>query len=126
MAQGTTVLVVDDDPNALVLMGHFLKSLGVPQVNARSGFEALEILRSDEPIALVILDIAMPGMNGIKLAERIRGELGLPDLPLVALSARVDLQTQDMALDAGINEFIYKPFTPDSLRAVLATYGIIG
>jgi CheY-like chemotaxis protein len=114
-------LVVDDDPGTLTLMRHFFRALGYGVICVASGPEALEVLQQgSDRIALVLLDIAMPGMNGIEVAQAIRATRQLADLPIIAVTARADAGVQAEADSAGINLVITKPFDPGTLRGVVS------
>src|SRR5574341_1756295 len=105
------ILVVDDDDATQLLMSRYLESLGIDALVAGNGEQALELLKQHTAeISLVLIDIAMPGMNGYDLARAIRTELALTDLPLIALTARVGPEVGTKALAAGIDEVVAKPF----------------
>ncbi len=118
-----TVLVVDDDQTTLELMHFFIRSLGAQAVVATDGQTALDILSQQaNDISLVLLDIAMPRMDGFAVSRAIRQDLGLRDLPIVALTARAEPEVDLAASDAGINQVVVKPFEPEQLRRVLKGY----
>ena len=81
-----TVLVVDDDPHVLEVIAGMLEDLGCNVVTARSGLEALDQLRRNQRIAILITDINMPGMDGHELAERATNIS--PELRVLQLSGR--------------------------------------
>ncbi|MHC2626378.1 two-component system cell cycle response regulator CpdR [Bradyrhizobium huanghuaihaiense] len=81
-----TVLVVDDDPDVLDVMVGMLQDLGCETVSANSGDQALETLRHNNKISILITDINMPGMDGHELAERARRLR--PELKILQLSGR--------------------------------------
>lgn len=121
------VLVVDDDDATQTLMSRYLQSLGIQAMTAGDGEHALEVLREhSEQIALVLLDIAMPRMNGYELARAVRAEPGLADLPLIAITARVGPHVDTQAIEAGINDIIQKPFEPKHLKRILAELALLG
>src|SRR5262249_26525202 len=101
-----TLLVVDDNDTLLQLMDMLLTHYGANVLLARSGEEALAIARS-RPIDLVILDVMMPGMDGIEVASELKREA--PLLPIILLTAKADLKTRAKAMALGVNEFITKP-----------------
>ncbi len=116
-------LVVDDDPGTLTLMRHFFRALGYGVICAASGPEALEVLQQEpDRVALVLLDIAMPGMNGIEVAQAIRTTRKPADLPIIAVTARADSTIQDEANSAGINMVVTKPFDPSALRTIVSKF----
>jgi len=126
MESGYHVLVVDDDEIALNLMRHYLGAMGVPVLVAEGGEAALDIIRQHtEQVGLVLLDLAMPSMNGLQVCKAIRTDLQLVDLPVVALTACVGPDIDTAVYEAGIDKVITKPFDPQLLRQVLSKYGVI-
>ena len=83
---------------------------------AADGFEALELARRTTP-DLVVLDVMLPGGDGLALLERLRAEPLLRDVPAIVLTASPDYETA--ALAVGAERFITKPFDPDELRAAV-------
>ena len=108
-----TVLVVDDEKYIQAFVSIKLKVSGYRVLTAGSGAEALEIMRNTPP-DLVVLDIIMPGMNGIELLKEIRT---FSDVPVIVLSA---IESQGMVvrqLREGADDYLHKPFNPDELVA---------
>ena len=115
------VLVVDDDPRLLQIIEMYLRVEGYDVVTAENGEDALARLRAHE-VALVILDVMMPGMDGIEACARIRSDPSTVDVPVVmctALSADEDVRR---ARDAGASHMITKPFNLVGLGAVVRSY----
>ena len=115
------VLVVDDDPRLLQIIGMYLNLEGYEVVTAENGEEALAHIAA-RPIALVILDIMMPGMDGVEVCRRIRGNPATSATPVVmcsALSADDDVRR---ARDAGASHMICKPFNLVGLGAVVRSF----
>ena len=83
---GKTILVVDDDPDVLVLSKHFLGAQGYTVVRAEGAFQALERLAESRPDAMV-LDLMMPDRTGVEVLERVRFDPAFADLPVVCFSA---------------------------------------
>jgi two-component system, cell cycle response regulator CpdR len=104
-----TVLVVDDEPTVLHLTGGMLEDLGCHVVTATDGNEALDKLKDDPGIAILITDINMPGLSGYELVERARRMR--PDLQVILLSGR---ETDGHGLP-----LIRKPFLEDDLIRVM-------
>jgi PleD family two-component response regulator len=101
-----TLLVVDDNDTILDLLDMLLSHHGANVLLARSGAECLEIARN-RSIDLVILDVMMPGMDGIEVSATLKREK--PSLPIILLTAKGDLKTRAKAMALGVNEFITKP-----------------
>ncbi|MXZ70994.1 MAG: response regulator [Acidobacteria bacterium] len=111
--QQTCILVVDDDPQTLRYVRDALAESGYSPVVTGDPEELVDLIRMHQP-ALVLLDLLLPGTDGIKLIERIP-ELG--DLPVIFISAYGRDETVVKALDAGAADYIVKPFSPSELTA---------
>lgn len=111
---GTLVLVADDEKGALTLISIMLERSGFSVIQAGDAYSALEILRSQRP-ALFVLDVMMPGMDGIELTGRIRQ---LPEhhlTPIIILSARSDPESVEQGRAAGANSYLSKPILQHEL-----------
>jgi two-component system KDP operon response regulator KdpE len=108
-----TILVVDDEPQLRRAMKATLADLGYSVIEAKSGEEALALLRSDSP-DLVLLDLNMPGIGGLEACRAIRET---SDLPIIVLSVRNTERDKVNALDAGADDFVTKPFGIQELLA---------
>lgn len=110
------VLVVDDDPGVREFAAVALASAGFPTKTAASGEEALADARETRP-ALVVLDVRLPGVSGYEILRRLREELG-PELPVIFLSGeRRDPFDRAAGLLLGADDYLVKPFAPESLLA---------
>jgi PleD family two-component response regulator len=101
-----TVLVVDDNETVLDLLDLLLSNHGSIVLRAQSGSQCLAIVQS-RPVDLVILDVMMPGMDGIKVTAEIKRTT--PSLPIILLTAKDDVATRAAAMALGVNEFVTKP-----------------
>jgi two-component system, OmpR family, KDP operon response regulator KdpE len=108
-----TILVIDDEPQIRRVMRATLASQGYTVTEARSGEEALEMLRGEQP-DLVLLDVNMPGMGGLEVCREIRSR---SDVPIVMLTVRNTERDKVQALDAGADDYVVKPFGIEELRA---------
>jgi two-component system alkaline phosphatase synthesis response regulator PhoP len=104
----TTILVVDDEVGALTLIGIMLERGGFDVLKARDAYAALDILKQKSP-DLIILDVMMPGMNGIELCRQIRSMEAHRNTPVVILSARGDPASVELGLEAGADDYLQKP-----------------
>ncbi|HUF49936.1 MAG TPA: response regulator [Longimicrobiales bacterium] len=104
----TTVLIVDDDPNALDIVKTFLEAKGYTVATARDGNEALAQLEKVQP-ALVLLDVMMPGMDGWEVARVIKNHPSFGRTRVVMLTARSDFADKHEGLRAGADDYIVKP-----------------
>lgn len=114
------ILVVDDEPLWLELIGRFLTDLNFRIVNASSGPEALDILKSDpQGFELVILDKVMVGMDGIEVLRRIKSDPVLKILPVILESADAAPEKILEGIRAGAYFYLTKPFSAEQMRAVV-------
>ena len=109
-----TVLVVDDDPEFRFLHKELLKTFGYAVETAADGVEALALMRPS--VDLVVMDAQMPNMDGFQVAERIRHDAAVADVPIVMVTGLADREARLRAFDLGINDFINKPVDPNELR----------
>jgi signal transduction histidine kinase/ActR/RegA family two-component response regulator len=119
---GKRILVADDNPVNRVLMAEFLSMAGLRMVAACTGQEALDELLhpSGEMPVLVLMDVHMPGMDGMQATRAIRREPHLAGLPILAMTASVLQQEQEECLHAGMNAHLSKPIdTPQMFSALL-------
>jgi DNA-binding response OmpR family regulator len=118
------VLVADDDEDILTLVALRFRRSGLEVILARDGEEALELIQTRAPDAAV-LDIAMPKLTGLEVVRRLRDDEATKSLPIVLLTARAAEKDVELGLEAGADEYITKPFSPQDLYAcvqsVLAT-----
>ena len=118
------VLIADDDEDILTLVALRFRRSGLEVILARDGEEALELIKTRAPDAAV-LDIAMPKLTGLEVVRRIRGSEATKTLPIVLLTALAGEKDVDLGLDAGADEYITKPFSPQDLytcvQSVLST-----
>ncbi|MFD2759160.1 MtrAB system response regulator MtrA [Gulosibacter faecalis] len=111
------VLVVDDDTALAEMIGIVLDSEGYEPTFCSDGALAVAKFRDTEP-DLVLLDVMLPGMDGIEICEAIRGESGVP---IIMLTAKSDTTDVVRGLEAGADDYIVKPFDPKELVARIKT-----
>lgn len=109
------ILVIEDDSQTRRLLKTNLCNRGWRVIEAENGKSGLSLVKCDSP-DLVILDLGLPDMDGISLTKRLRQ---LSDLPVLVLSARSQEQNKIMALDAGADDYLTKPFSTGELHARL-------
>jgi len=120
--QDVHILVVDDVEQNLVAIEALLTRPGVRVLKANSGVAALEILLVQE-VALILLDVQMPNMNGFELAELVRGNPQTRDIPLIFMTAAInEPQRSFRGYQAGAVDFLYKPVEPDILRSKINVF----
>lgn len=118
------VLIAEDNPVNRIYLEQTLDKWGMRFTSAGNGKEALKCLR-EEPFDLCLLDIRMPVLDGLETLVRLRSQEGHPNqhIPVIALTGAVSVEERQEALEAGVDEFLSKPFTPElldrSIRNVL-------
>jgi two-component system, sensor histidine kinase and response regulator len=110
-----TVLIVDDTPDNLTLLGHLLKDEYRVRL-APNGAKALEICSSDEPPDLVLLDVMMPGMDGFEVAKRMREHPNSESTPVIFVTALTTSDAHAKGMELGAVDFITKPINPELLK----------
>jgi two-component system phosphate regulon response regulator PhoB len=118
----TDVLVVEDEPDIRSLIVHHLERDGFRCRTAASGGEALARVRAAQP-DLVVLDLMLPGMNGLEVCRRLRADPATAALPIIMLTAKADEVDRVVGLEMGADDYLAKPFSTKELvarvRAVL-------
>jgi phosphate regulon transcriptional regulator PhoB len=110
------VLVVEDEPDIRSLIVHHLTQDGFRCRTAGDGAEALAQLRAGPP-DLIVLDLMLPGMNGLEVTRRLRAEPAWARLPIIMLTAKADEVDRIVGLEMGADDYIVKPFSPKELLA---------
>jgi DNA-binding response OmpR family regulator len=122
----TTILVVDDEPVVRDVVVRYLRRDGFATLEAGTGEDARELIETQEP-SLVVLDVMLPGTDGLELCRWIRGR---SDLPVILLTARADETDRIVGLELGADDYVTKPFSPRELavrvRTVLRRSGYSG
>jgi CheY-like chemotaxis protein len=118
------IMLVDDEVVMLALLGIAMKRGGYTVIEAESPFMALDLLETGTP-DLIIMDLMMPGIDGVELCSRIRSRPRTAQTPIIILSALTDPSNMKRASDAGANEYLSK-LTPhrdvlDTVRRLLST-----
>jgi CheY-like chemotaxis protein len=114
-----TTLICDDEPSLRELMRLSLET--GPEyafIEASDGGEAIELLESARP-DLIVLDVMMPGTNGIAVLEHLRAHPQLSHTPVIIVSAFATPTDQQRAIAAGATRFVKKPFDPEALRSLV-------
>ena len=110
------IMVVDDEVGALTLIGIMLERGGFEVIKAEDAYSALNTLETVTP-DLLILDVMMPGMDGIELCGHLRSREDTENVPIVILSARGDPESVAAGIDAGANDYLQKPILHHDLLA---------
>ena len=110
------VLIVDDDPAQRRILEETIRQLGFETRCAQGGEQAVQILDSADraAVALVLLDLVMPGMDGIEVLRRVAAKPGRP--PIIVQTAHGSIDAAIMAMRAGAVDFVVKPSSPERLE----------
>jgi DNA-binding response OmpR family regulator len=108
------ILVVDDEPEALEILGFKLKESGFAPLFAPNGAVALKIARDDQP-ALIVLDLMLPEVDGLEVCKILRRDPATAMIPIVMLTARAAEMDRVLGLELGADDYVTKPFSPREL-----------
>ncbi|UJP12147.2 MtrAB system response regulator MtrA [Microbacterium elymi] len=111
------ILVVDDDTALAEMIGIVLRTEGFETAFCADGAKAVDAWRAERP-DLILLDLMLPGMDGIEICTRVRAESGVP---IIMLTARTDTADVVKGLESGADDYIVKPFNPKELVARIRT-----
>ncbi len=106
------ILVVDDEPGVREVVKRYLERDGYEVSTASTGPEALTIIETERDIKLVVLDVMLPGVDGIEIVKRVRRDNAVP---IIMLSARSDELDRVIGLETGADDYVPKPFSPREL-----------
>ncbi len=118
--RGKKIMIVEDDGSSYLFLETFLNRFSPDIVWARTGKQAVELVRKNKDLDLVLMDIRMPEMDGLEATKRIRKTH--PSLPIVAQTAYAQVTDRKLALENGCNDYLSKPISPVELTAMLAKY----
>ncbi|HUN46817.1 MAG TPA: response regulator, partial [Stellaceae bacterium] len=116
---GKTVLLVDDDARNIFALSSALERRGMNVLTATTGSEAITLLDSTRDVAIVLMDIMMPEMDGYETMQVIRANPGFRRLPIIALTAKAMKGDREKCLEAGASDYLAKPVNTEQLLAAL-------
>jgi CheY-like chemotaxis protein len=116
---GRKVLIVDDDVRNIFALSSVLERRGMTVLSAGTGREAINTLESTPDIAIVLMDIMMPEMDGYETMQVIRENASFRRLPIIALTAKAMKGDREKCLEAGASEYLAKPVNTDQLLSAL-------
>lgn len=102
------ILIVDDDPNTLEILRRWLTREGYTTVSADNGRACLETL-GREMVDVIVLDVMMPGLDGLEVCERLRENNAWRTIPVLLLTAKDDIETRSRGMSLGVSEYLTKP-----------------
>ncbi|MFN2396449.1 MAG: response regulator [Bacteroidales bacterium] len=115
------VLIVDDVPENIQVLAHLLNEKGLKVSYADSGIKALKAIKNNLP-DLILLDVSMPGMDGLEVCERLKADKLTTDIPVIFLTAKVDQQDIINGLEKGAVDYVTKPFNARELTKRVFTH----
>lgn len=119
--EGHQIVVADDDPDILGLVSRALTKHGYDVYKARRGEEALSIIRGRKP-SLVVLDILMPGIDGLDICKMMRADVEMAEIPVIFLSALDADRLHQIADEAGATDYLCKPVSLAELLNLIGSY----
>jgi DNA-binding response OmpR family regulator len=102
------IMVVDDDPDSLAILGRYVRREGLIVVEAFSGAECLRLVKERLP-EVIVLDLMMPEMDGFAVCRALKADSITADIPVIMLTARDDIDARAEGMELGVSEFITKP-----------------
>jgi HAMP domain-containing protein/CheY-like chemotaxis protein/signal transduction histidine kinase len=116
---GQTVLLVDDDPRNIFALSSALERRGMKVLTATTGAEAITLIEETPALAIVLMDIMMPEMDGYQTVEKIRQNQAYRRLPIIALTAKAMKGDREKCLQAGASDYLAKPVNTEQLLSAL-------
>lgn len=115
------ILCIEDNNTNLILVSRIVDAEGHELLSAENGLVALSLLEQEIP-DLILLDINMPGINGLELAGKIKADDRLKEIPLIATTANVLVGDRERCLEAGCDDYLPKPLDIRKLRELMRFY----
>jgi CheY-like chemotaxis protein len=112
-------LLVDDDARNIFALSSVLERRGMKVLTATTGTEAIEVINNEPKVAIVLMDIMMPGMDGYETMQVIRSDPNFRRLPIVALTAKAMKGDREKCLEAGASDYLAKPVNTEQLLSAL-------
>lgn len=116
-----TILLIDDSPDNLMILGDILERVGYQVVCAEDGDRGIEQAKRVQP-DLIFMDLKMPGLDGCQACERLRAQENFHLTPIILMSAQSDSTTRELALGAGASGFWPKPISPEKILNDLPSF----
>jgi len=116
MTSAARVVVIEDDPDILELIEYNLRREGFRVATATGGRSGLAAIAREKP-DLVLLDLLLPGLNGLDVCRRLRADAATRDLPVIMVTARGEESDVVLGLGVGADDYVHKPFSPKELVA---------
>jgi signal transduction histidine kinase/CheY-like chemotaxis protein len=117
----TRILLAEDDKINAEIFVQFIESLGYQVILAQDGHQAIKLTLQERP-ALILMDIQMPGMNGLEAIRKVRSQPEIKDIPIIALTALAMAGDQERCLEAGADDYMTKPVPLRQLKKMIRSY----
>lgn len=112
----TRILVAEDDPDIGSLLEHYLRKAGFTATVVTSGRDVMPQIKR-EPPDLVVLDLMLPGLDGLQVCREIRADANIAAIPIIMLTAKAEESDRIVGLELGADDYITKPFSPNEVVA---------
>jgi DNA-binding response OmpR family regulator len=112
----TRILVAEDDPDIANLLAHYLQKAGFETATVGSGRDVLPEIRHQPP-DLLILDLMLPGLDGLEVCRAVRADINTAAIPIIMLTAKAEESDRIVGLELGADDYITKPFSPNEVVA---------
>ena len=112
-------LVIDDSRAVRIIIGNILREAGISVLEAKDGLDALEQIQNDPDIDLLLVDWNMPRMNGLEFIRAVRAQRAFAGTRILMVTSEAEGEQVNLALSAGANEYLMKPFSKEVLIAKL-------
>jgi two-component system chemotaxis response regulator CheY len=119
-------LVVDDSRTVRIIVGTILREIGMSVIEAGDGGQALQMVKDNPDVELVLVDWNMPEMNGLDFIQAIRADPAYSGVRILMVTSEAECDQVTRALNAGANEYLMKPFTREILLAKLNLLDVYG
>lgn len=122
MTRGKKILIIDDDARNIFALTAVLRAKGFATISAAQAGEGIDLIRSDETVGIVFMDMMMPDMDGYTAISKIRDEAKLAAVPIISVTAQAMPGDREKCLAAGANGYISKPIDQDAMLQILHIY----
>ena len=122
MEKSDTILLIDDDPRNIFALSAVLRSRGYKVLTAPSAQDGIDAMRKESGIAVVLLDMMMPEMDGYEALRLMKGDPTLASIPVFAVTAQAMVGDRERCLEAGADEYLPKPVDVDQLFNLLKAH----
>ena len=119
-------LIIDDSRAMRAIIGKIVKEFGFDVLEAGNGRQGLEQLERSGVVDVTLVDWHMPDMNGLEFVQAVRAQSAYDGMKVMMITSQTEVEPMAMALKAGANEYLMKPFTRDAMQMKLQILGIAG